>query len=101
MAAEQHNPKSVVVSFREDILRLARQYGVRQVSLFGSAARGQATESSDIDLLVQMEEGRTLFDLIAFKLDVEALLDCEVDVVSRDGLSPYLAAYILAEEIPL
>ena len=91
----------VDIPFREDILHLARQHGVRQVSLFGSVAKGQATESSDVDLLVQMEEGRTLFDLIAFKLDVEALLGRKVDVVSREGLSPYLSEYILAEEMPL
>jgi predicted nucleotidyltransferase len=101
MVVEPRNSTSIDIPFREDILRLACQHGVRQVSLFGSAARDQATEGSDIDLLVQMEDGRTLFDLIAFKLDVEALLDREVDVVSRDGLSPYLAEYILAEEIPL
>ena len=48
-----------------------------------------------------MGEGRSLFDLIAVKLDAEALLGCEVDVVSRDGVSPYLAEYIFAEEVPL
>jgi predicted nucleotidyltransferase len=48
-----------------------------------------------------MEEGRTLFDLIAFKLAVEERLGCQVDVVSRNGLSPYLEQYILDEEIPL
>jgi predicted nucleotidyltransferase len=89
------------IPFREDILRLARQHGVRRVSLFGSVARGEATASSDIDLLVDMETGRTLFDLIAFKLDTEALLGREVDVVSREGLSPHLAEYILSEETPL
>ena len=100
MAVEPRNSESIDIPFREGILCLARQHGVRQVSLFGSAARDQATEFSDIDLLVQMEEGRTLFDLIAFKLDAEALLGREVDVVSRDGLSPYLAEYILAEGNP-
>jgi predicted nucleotidyltransferase len=93
--------KDVDFPFRDEILHLARRHGVQQVSLFGSVARQQATESSDIDLLVQMEEGRTLFDLIAFKLDVEELLGRQVDVVSREGLSPYLSEYILAEERPL
>jgi len=88
-------------AFRQGILRIAHQHGVQQVSLFGSAARGEATGLSDVDLLVKMEEGRSLFDLIAFKLAVEELLGRQVDVVSRDGISPYLAEYILAEEIPL
>ena len=86
---------------REEILRLAREYGIQRVSVFGSAARGAVSSTSDIDLLVQFENGRTLFDLIGFKLDVEALLDCDVDVVSRDGMSPYLAEYILADEVSL
>ena len=86
---------------RQGILRIARLHGVRRVSVFGSVARGEATEVSDVDLLVEMEQERSLFDLIAFKLDVEALLGCEVDVVSREGVSPYLAEYIFAEEVPL
>ena len=86
---------------REEILHLARQYGIGQVSVFGSTARGESTKFSDVDLLVEIEEGRSLFDLIAFKLDMEALLGCNVDVVSRGGVSPHLAEYILAEEVPL
>ena len=101
MVPPSEDPKVANWAFREEILRLAHQHGVQQVSLFGSAARGELTESSDIDLLVKMEEGRTLFDLIAFKLGAEALLGREVDVVSRDGVSPYLAEYIFGEEIPL
>jgi predicted nucleotidyltransferase len=92
---------TVNVPFRDQILSLARCHGVQRVSVFGSFARGEETESSDIDLLVDMEEGRSLFDLISFKLDLEELLGREVDVVSRNGLSPYLAEHILAEEIPL
>ena len=98
----EHDRKSQpVIPFRQEVLHLARQHGVQRVSLFGSLARGEATESSDVDLLIDMEEGRTLFDLIAFKLAVEERLGCQVDVVSRNGLSPYLEQYILAEEIPL
>lgn len=86
---------------REEMLSLARRHGMRSVSVFGSTARGEARQSSDVDLLVEVEEGRSLFDLIAFKLDVEALLGCEVDVVSRNGVSPHLAEYVFAEEVVL
>ncbi len=86
---------------RDDILRLARRHGVKKVSIFGSVVRGEAGEGSDIDFLVEMEDGRSLLDLIAFQLDVETLLECKVDIVSRKGLSPYLAEYILAEEVPM
>jgi predicted nucleotidyltransferase len=86
---------------REEILGLARRHGMRRVSVFGSAAKGEGSKPGDVDLLVDVEEGRSLFDLIAFKLDVEALLGCEVDVVSRDGVSPHLAEYVFGEEVAL
>lgn len=86
---------------REEILHLAQQHGIDRVSVFGSIVRGESTALSDVDLLVEVEEGRSLFDLIAFKLDMEALLGCHVDVVSRGGVSPHLAASILAEEVPI
>ena len=101
MDEQTRDSRTAYVPHRDDILRIARRHGVQRVALFGSVARGEATESSDVDLLVTMEDGRSLFDLIAFKLDVEALLGRNVDVVSRDGISPYLADYIFAEEIPL
>jgi predicted nucleotidyltransferase len=86
---------------REEILGLARRHGMKRVSVFGSAAKGETGRSSDVDFLVEVEEGRSLFDLIAFKLDAEALLGCEVDVVSRDGVSPHLAEYVFGEEVAL
>lgn len=93
--------ETVLAEYRQEILRLARQHGMEQVSIFGSVARGESTPSSDLDLLVEVEPGRSLFDLIAFKLDVEALIGCSVDVVSRQGVSPHLAEYIFAHEVPL
>ena len=93
--------QSQLAEKRKDVLRLAQRHGILRVSVFGSAARQQATASSDLDLLVDLEDGRSLFDLIAFQMDVEALLGRTVDVVSRRGMSPYLADYILAAEVPL
>jgi predicted nucleotidyltransferase len=101
MKDKERTERQPIREKREEILSLARLHGVRQVPVFGSAARGEAIEASDIDLLVEMEEGCSLLDLIAFKLDVEALLGCEVDVVSREGVSPYLAEYIFAEGVLL
>lgn len=86
---------------RETILNLAAQHGARNVRLFGSAARGDAAPESDIDLLVDMEEGRSFLDLVAFWQDVEALLGCHVDVITDGGVSRYLRDRIYAEAIPL
>ena len=59
---------------RLEIIRTAAQYGALNARLFGSFARGTATESSDVDILVEMEPGRSLLDLVAIKQDLEDLL---------------------------
>jgi uncharacterized protein len=78
--------KELLQEKREDILRLAKQYGAYNVRVFGSVARGDADEQSDIDLLVDMEPGRSLLDLAGLWMDLEELLGCKVDVVTERGL---------------
>lgn len=86
---------------RVEILRIAAEHGARNVRVFGSLARGDAGPESDLDLLVQMEEGRSLLDLVGLWQDLEELLGRRVDVVSEGGLSPYLRSRVLAEAVPL
>lgn len=86
---------------RDEILRIAAKHGARNVRVFGSAARGEAGPASDLDFLVEMEEGRSLLDLVGFWQDLEALLGCKVDVLTDGGISPYLRDRIYAEAIPL
>jgi predicted nucleotidyltransferase len=86
---------------RDAILRIAAQHGARNVRVFGSAARNEATEESDVDLLVDLEPDRSLLDQVALKQDLEELLGCTVDVVVEGGISPYLEDQILAEAVPL
>lgn len=83
------------------IRKIAARHGALNVRVFGSHARGEARPDSDLDLLVRMEKGRTLLDLIAVQQDVEDLLGIDVDVVSEGGLSPYLRDAILGEARPL
>ncbi len=80
-----------------EIRRLAAAHGVVRVRVFGSRARGEADTASDLDLLVDLDPDRDLLDLIAFKLDVEDLLGCRVDVLTEAALSPYLRDGVLAE----
>jgi predicted nucleotidyltransferase len=84
-----------------EIERVARSHGAQSVRVFGSRARGDAGPESDLDLLVRLEPGRSLLDLIAIKQDLEDMLHCPVDVVTEAGLSPYLRDRILAEARPL
>ena len=79
--------EEIVRARRKEILRLAAQYGARNVRLFGSVARGEATVNSDVDLLAEMEPGRSLLDHIALWQDLEALLGCRVHVVTDKALS--------------
>lgn len=94
-------PPRILADKREDILRLAQQYGATHLRVFGSVVRGAATEQSDIDFLVAFEPDRSLLDLIGFKQDLQHLLGRQVDVVSEGGLSPYLRDKILHEAQPL
>ena len=84
-----------------EIRRLARAHGVRHLRVFGSQGRGEGRAGSDLDLLVDLQPGRDLLDLVGFKLDLEDVLGCPVDVVTEASLSPYLRKRILAEARPL
>jgi len=86
---------------RNDILRLAAQHGAHNVRLFGSVARGEASPTSDIDLLVKMDRGRSLLNLIELSQELESFLHRKVDILTDEGLSPYLAQRIQAEAVPL
>ena len=86
---------------REDILRLAAFRGARNVRVFGSVARGDSDERSDIDFLVDLEPGRSLLDLGGLNLDLERLLDAKVDVVSSRGLRERVRDRVLREAVPL
>jgi predicted nucleotidyltransferase len=86
---------------RKDILRIAARYGARNVRIFGSIVRGEATIDSDVDFLVNMEPGRSLFDLGGMLMDLQDLLDCKVDVVTEKGLRARIRDSVLKEAVPL
>ncbi len=88
-------------SKREDILRIAAKYGAYNVRIFGSVARGEADSESDIDLLVNMEPGRSLLDLCGLLIDLEELLGCKVDVVTEKGLRDRIRERVLKEAVTL
>ncbi len=86
---------------RQAIMALADKHGAHSVRVFGSVVRGDSGPESDVDLLVKMEEGRSLLDLSAMVLDLKELLGVNVDVVSEDGLYWLLRRKILKEARPL
>lgn len=86
---------------RNEIMRIAAKYGARNVRLFGSVARGDDSQDSDVDFLVDLEPGRSLFDLGGLLMDLQALLACKVDVVTERGLRPRIRDRVLKEAKPL
>lgn len=81
--------------------RIAAAHGADNVRVFGSVGRGEQDVSSDLDLLVDMAEGRSLFDLIALANDLEESLGVEVDVVTEASLSPYIREQVVDEAVVL
>ena len=88
-------------SKRGEILRLASRHGARNVRVFGSIARGEADERSDVDLLVDLEPGRSLLDLGGLLMDLRDLLRRNVDVVTERGLKARIRSLVLHEAVPL
>ena len=86
---------------RDEILRICARRGARRVRVFGSVARGEADERSDVDFLVEMEPGRTLLDMGGLVMDLRDLLKRQVDVATEIGLKPRIRERILHEAVTL
>ena len=95
------NVTKTLANKRNEILQIAATHGARNLRVFGSVSRDQATEKSDIDILVKLDSGRSLLDIVAIKQDLEDLLGCKVDVVTEDAVSPYIREQILKEAVSL
>lgn len=86
---------------RNEILKIAERRGAYNVRIFGSVARGEADERSDVDFLVELEPGRSLLDLGGLLMDLQQLLGHPVDVVTERGLRERIRERVLEEAIPL
>ena len=86
---------------REEILQIATKHGARTVRIFGSVARGEADSASDLDLLVEMEPGRSLLDLGGLLMELQDLLGCQVDVVTEKGLRERIRDRVLKDAVAL
>jgi predicted nucleotidyltransferase len=86
---------------RQAILDIAARYCAHDIRIFGSVARGDATEDSDLDLVVRFDEGRTLLDQGGLLMDLRALLGMKVDVVSDGALTGRFGEIVRQEAVPL
>ena len=93
--------KDDILNRREEIIAVAKRYGASDLRLFGSVARGDATESSDVDILVRFEPGRSLFDQGGLLMELRELLGVKVDVVSEGALSGRFGEIVRKEAVRL
>ena len=92
---------SAVTSIREQITPILRDRGVLCAGVFGSYARGEEESGSDLDLLVELPPGSSLFDLVGLQLDLAEELGVEVDAHTYRSLHPLLRDRILKEEVQI
>jgi predicted nucleotidyltransferase len=95
------HPEKLLAEKRGEVLRIAALHGIREVRVFGSVARGEADEQSDIDFLVEVEPGRSLLDLGGMHADLERILERRVDLVTERSLKARVRDRVLAEARPL
>jgi len=93
--------EDIRTEFKEDVLRIAHEYGVRSIRVFGSLVRGDHGPNSDIDLLIKAPKGATFFTLVRFQRKLEELFKCKVDVVTESGLSRHLRPIVEHESVAL
>lgn len=90
--------KTHIEEIRRKILPVLKRYDVIRAAMFGSFARGETGEESDIDILVEFRGEKSLFDLAGLKIELEELLGRRVDVLTYNSLHPLLRDKILSEQ---
>jgi len=93
--------KTVLRQRRSEIFKIADQYGVHNIRIFGSVGKETERPDSDVDFLVDLEKGRSLLDLGGMVFDIQRLLGRRVDIVTEKGLHWYIKETILNEAEPL
>jgi predicted nucleotidyltransferase len=93
--------KSDIITRREEILAIAKRDGASAIRIFGSVARGDTTERSDVDLIVRFEPGRSLLDHGGLLMDLQELLGVKVDVIDEDAMRPRFREHVTKEAVPL
>lgn len=83
------------------VLPILKAAGVKKSEIFGSMARGDSNAESDLDLMVEMPEGTSLFEFAGLKNQLEESLDMEVDLVSYDAINPALKPFIQKDAVQI
>ncbi len=94
-------PSEALATHRDKLLAIAAGYGASNLRVFGSVVKGADKEGSDIDLLVDVRRGTSLFGLVGLQFDLEEALGVKVDLCTEGGLHPELKDRILSEARPI
>lgn len=89
------------MKYASQVVPILKRYGVVEAALFGSVARGDDTEKSDVDILVRIGKTMTLMDFVGLKVELEERLGKRVDLVQYDKIKPILKPYIMRNVLPL
>ena len=81
------------------ILPILKKYNVKKAGIFGSVARNEANEESDVDILVEIDSDISLLDFIGMKIEIEEILGKKIDLVEYNAIKPLLRKKILKEEV--
>lgn len=90
-----------IEEIKDKILPILKKYGVKRAGIFGSVARGESTEESDIDILVEIEGSMSLLDFAGLKLELEEILGRKVDLGEYSAIKPLIREEILKEVVPI
>src|SRR6056297_266146 len=90
-----------IKKIQKEIIPVLENHGVKKASVFGSFARGENKKSSDIDILVEFEGGKTLLDLVGLEMELEKKLGRKVDLITYNSISPLLRKSILDSEVKI
>jgi len=90
-----------IEQIKKKVLPILKKYGVKKAGIFGSVVRGEETEKSDIDILVEIESRMSLLDFAGLKLELEEALGRKVDLGEYSAIKPIIKEQILSEEVPI
>lgn len=90
-----------IIPKQKEVVNYLKKNGIVKAGVFGSYARQENKKKSDIDLLVKVRSGTSLFDIIGYEMDLEKILDMKVDLLTYDSLHPLIRKQILKEEVQI
>ena len=92
--------KNKIIKIKKQIVEVLKEHGVKRAGIFGSYARGEEKKDSDIDILIDVKGRKfSLLDLVKLEMILEKILQKKIDLLTYNGISPYLKERILAEEV--